>query len=193
MDKIFNKIIKYGGVWSQNVFSLGKSIEVADTTIHVLYGSERFELIDGDILKMEIDSVVFIVEYCRSTPDELKILLSTSRTRSISQLTPVYTLIHLKSSSPEELPTNFELNRIVKKLKSTPEVHIIAVPSNVTEGRINVSTTRNNRQFKLELLETDGSEVFTSELTYLDEVAYIHWYSMTRIPSGVFILTFLPD
>lgn len=192
MDKIFNKIIKYGGTWSKNVFSLASGVKSDAAILSINWGSEKLNLIDGDILRLEIASSNFIVEYCQSTPNELKILESSSH-GDISQLEEVSVLIHLQSKSPEDIPTAFELNRISKRLESSAEVHIVSAPSDKTEDRINVSSVRNDRKFIMELLESDGIEVFKSDILTLDENSYIHWHSLTPIPNGVFVIQFLPN
>lgn len=192
MDKIFNKIIKYGGTWSKNVFSLASSIQPDAETISVNYGSEKLNLIDGDILRLEIASSNFIVEYSQSAPNTLKIL-STDASAEISQLEPISTLVHLQSSSPEDVPSNFELNRISKRTESSPEVHIIKAPTDATEGQINVSNIRKNRNFMMKLIEMNGSEVYDSELQILDNSSFIRWYSLTTIPNGFFVIEFLPN
>lgn len=190
MDRISGKIIKYAGVWQKDVFSLATPIAIGATQISVTKGTQSISAIEDDLISIKIDGIRMICKLVNSTT--LEIVESPTRSADIQTTATVLVYKHLVSNAPEDLVTRFELNQL-KMLANSSSTVLIADVSGKSNDTYDLNMIDYDGQITLQILEKIGNAYEISDVEYTINNNYLEWDSMTIIPEGIAIISFLPS
>lgn len=190
MDRISGKIIKYAGVWQKDVLLMTQPLAVGDTVIHVKSGTQAIRAIEDDIISIKLDGIKMICRYINSST--LGIVDSPVRSKDIDTSAEIVVYKHINAKSPEDLVTKYELNQLQSIANSSSSI-LIADVSGLNTASYDLALINYTGQVTMQILEKIGNSYELSDVDYTIINQLLTWNSMTPIPEGIAVISFIPS
>lgn len=190
MDRISGKIIKYAGVWQSDVLIMTQPLAVGDDTIHVKSGTQSIRAIEDDIISIKLDGIRMVCRYINSST--LEILNSPIRSKDIAASAELVVYKHIIAESPEDLVTKYELNQLQSIANSSASI-LIADVSGLSTASYDLTLVSYSGKVSMQILEKIGNSYEMSDVDYGITNQLLTWHSMTPIPDGIAIISFIPS